>query len=109
MFLVGITTNSNGYTIYEITVPVNLHLTSLHTLQLTSKDIDLVELGQLLKCMRNLKYCRLHGQAERIDEPLVQSYRWRIFFNEDVLQLKRFTINYLVECEQRHRLRVNGN
>jgi hypothetical protein len=91
----------------QVSLPANLHLSSLHTLQLTSKDIDLVELGQLLKCMPNLKYCRLQGQAERTDESLTQSYRWRTFLNEDALQLKRFIINYLVECEQRHWLPVS--
>jgi len=81
--------------------PDNLRLSSFHTLQLTSKDVDLVELGQLLKCMPNLKYSRLQGRAEQMDKILMESYRWRTFFDEDALQLKRFTINYIVEAESR--------
>jgi hypothetical protein len=81
--------------------PDNLRLSSFHTLQLTSKDVDLVKLGQLLKCMPNLKYSRLQGRAEQMDKILMESYRWRTFFDENALQLKRFSINYIVEAESR--------
>lgn len=77
-------------------LPDTFQLTSLHTLQLTSTDVNLIELGQLVKCMPNLNWCRLYGEAKEEDLLLIESSHWQTFFDKDAIQLKRFTINYLM-------------